>query len=201
MGPMFFFYLTAAAMLFLVISMLLGHGHHGGHAVDSGGELDHGHDLGQGGGHDAHATPQSLSIWSSQVLLLFVGGFGIGGYFASISGLAFVITLICAAAGGLALAYVGYAIINLFYRRQYDSNINSYQCVGLTAIVVTSINAGGVGRVRCGVGAGRETFLAKSADGSAIPINSVVRITDMVGSTAVVEVEEPNRQTFVIGRR
>jgi membrane protein implicated in regulation of membrane protease activity len=188
---MFFFYLTAAAMLFLVISLIFDHGHF------TGGDHDFSHEAGDG----AHAHHANMSIWSSQVLLLFTGGFGIGGYFASLYGLGFFLTMLFAAIGGLALAWVGYVIMNLFYRRQYDSNINSYECIGLTALVVTSINAGSVGQVRCEISAGRETFLARSADGSAIAINSLVRITDMIGSTAIVEVVDPDRQTYQIGRR
>jgi membrane protein implicated in regulation of membrane protease activity len=198
MNPMFFFYLTAGAMLFLVISFLMGHGHDAGHV---------GHDLGghdpgdHGGGHGEGSGSNNLSIWSLQVLLLFISGFGIGGYFASISGLSFFITIALAIAGGLALASLGYSIINFFYRRQFDSSIKSDEFIGLTGIIVTSINAGGVGQVRCEIRTSREVFLARSADGNPIPINSVVQITGMVGSTAIVEIADPNRQTELLWRR
>jgi membrane protein implicated in regulation of membrane protease activity len=129
------------------------------------------------------------------MLLLFVGGFGIGGYFGSSSLLGFVITMLMGTASGLALAAAGYFGINFFYRRQGDSSIESREYVGLTGVVVTSIGMGGVGQVRCQIGTSRDTFLARSGDGTAIPINSVVRIVDMVGATAVVEVADSAEQT------
>lgn len=193
MNPMFFFYLTAGAMLFLVVSFFLGHGHE-----SAGDDLVHTH---AGHGDGDHSDHNNLSVWSLQVLLLFIGGFGIGGYFASISQLNFIITMLAGTVGGLALASLGYSIINFFYRRQFDASVRSDEFVGLTGIIVTSINAGGVGQVRCEVRANREVFLARSADGTAIPINSVVHITGMVGSTAIVEIADPKQQTELSWRR
>jgi len=212
MEPMFFFYLTLAAMLFLVISMLLGNDDHAGHGHHIGHAGGHGHALGNGHGathtHDfqhshasaaqqtngrgatQHADSSNMSIWSFQMLFLFIGGFGIGGYFASLSRLSPLITMLCGGLGGAVLASAGYFVINIFYRRQGNSNIYSEEYIGLTGIVVTSINAGSVGQVRCEIGANREIFLAKSIDGNRIPINSVVRITDIVGSTAIVEITD-----------
>ncbi len=213
MDPMFFFYLTAGAMLFLIISLILGHGHHVDHGLGEG--LDPGHDLGHGEGHNPagahehiqangvgnHTVTENMSIWSFQMLFLFIGGFGIGGYFASLSGLGFFITISLAVCAGVALGFIGYSVINFFYRRQYASNINSHHYIGFTGIIVTSISAGGVGQVRCETGTNRETFLARSADGGTIPINSVVRIADMIGSTAVVEIVDPNELTQPTWRR
>jgi len=209
-------------MLFLVASMLLGHGHHGAHghgaghphvhlghpsASASGHGAGHGtsHPGAQGGAHapaakgsgqTSHGTgqgagqksgPDNMSIWSFQTVLLFVGGFGIGGYFASIALLGFVLTMLAGCAAGTALAAIGYSGINFFYRRQSDSNIPSEDYVGLTGIVVTSIGAGAVGQVRCQIGDSRDVFLAKCVDGAAVPINSTVRVVDMIGTTAIVE--------------
>jgi membrane protein implicated in regulation of membrane protease activity len=120
-----------------------------------------------------------------------VAGFGVGGYFPALLGFGILLTMVSGVAGGAALAAIGYFVINIFYSRQSDSNINSAEYVGLTGIIVTSINGNSVGRVRCEIGTSRDTFLAKSADGSSVPVNSVVRITAMVGSTAVVEITDP----------
>ena len=199
MEPMFFFYLTLGAMLFLVISMLLGHdddiGHGHGHGFHHG---DAGH---AGHAHGHGASSDNMSVWSFQMLFLFTGGFGVGGYFASLYRLGAPVTILCGVLGGVVLASIGYFIINIFYRRQGDSNVYSEEYIGLTGIVVTSINDGGVGQVRCAVGAQRETFLAKSVDGNSIPINSLVRITDMVGSTAIVEITDDDQQTGMPWRR
>lgn len=197
MEPMFFFYLTLGAMLFLVISFLLGSADDIGHGDAAG----HGH-AGDGGHAHGHNTDSdNMSIWSFQMLFLFTAGFGAGGYFASLYSLSVPVTLLCGALGGVVLASIGYFIINLFYRRQANSNIYSEEYIGLTGMVVTSINADGVGQVRCAVGAQRETFLAKSVDGNPIPINSVVRITGMVGSTAIVEITDADQQTGMPWRR
>jgi len=226
MDPMFFFYLTGGAMAFLLVSLLLGHGHHGAHGHTGA----HGHPGAPGHagtpghvGHAGHGAGQSpanapsqdstakvipartaqanMSIWSFQMLLLFVAGFGIGGYFASSSALGFVLTMLAGTAGGLALAAIGYFGINFFYRRQGDSNIESREYVGLTGTVITSIGAGAVGQVRCQIGTSTDTFLARAADGTAIPINSVVRVLDMVDSTAVVELTDSTDQTELAWRK
>jgi membrane protein implicated in regulation of membrane protease activity len=135
-----------------------------------------------------------MSFVSFQTVLLFIGGFGIGGYFASISLLGFVLTMLSGVVGGLVLAAVGYSGINFLYRRQTDSNIPSEDYVGVSGIVVTSIAAGAVGQVRCQIGDSRDVFLARSVDGAAVPINSVVRVVDMVGTTAIVEIADSTKQ-------
>jgi len=135
-----------------------------------------------------------MSLLSLQTILLFIGGFGIGGYFASISLLGFALTMLAAMVGGVALAAIGYSGMNFLYRRQTDANIPSEDYVGLPGIVVTSIPAGKVGQIRCQIGDSRDVFLARSVDGAVVPINSIVRVVDMVGTTAIVQVEEPGNQ-------
>jgi membrane protein implicated in regulation of membrane protease activity len=195
MGPMFFFYLTLAAMLFLIVSMLLGEADNAVHGHDLGHGGGHGHAVGDGHGLGQHAAPDNMSIWSFQMLFLFIGGFGVGGYFASIYNMSALATILCGSLGGVALASIGYFIINIFYRRQANSSIKSEDYIGLTGIVITSISGGGVGQVRCDIGTTRDIFLARSADGSTIVINSVVRIADMIGSTAIVEITDADQQT------
>ena len=194
-------------MLFLVISLLLGagddigHGDAGSHGHAGDGGHSHGH-VGDGGhGHGHNADLDNMSIWSFQMLFLFTAGFGAGGYFASLYRLSAPITILCGVLGGVVLASIGYFIINIFYRRQGNSNVYSEEYIGLTGIVVTSISGDSVGQVRCAVGAQRETFLAKSVDGNTIPINSLVRITNMVGSTAIVEITDADQQTSMPWRR
>jgi membrane protein implicated in regulation of membrane protease activity len=210
MNPMFFFYLTAAAMLFLVVSLFLGYVDQAdfGHAGDAVDLDDVGGDVDVADGGDSSSADQdagadggeNMSIWSFQVLFLFIGGFGIGGYFASIAYLNVALTMLSASLGGVALASIGYSALNFFYRRQYDSTVRSDQYIGSTGIVVTSINAGNIGRVRCEFGANRQTFLARSADGTTIPINSTVRVVDLVGSTAIVEPAESGEEIRPIWR-
>lgn len=204
MDPMFFFYLTFGAMLFLVLSLWLGHDH-AGHGADHGHAAGHGHSLqhGHGEGHAGHphTGAENMSIWSFQMLFLFIGGFGIGGYFAALASLSMAVTLLSGTLGGLVLAAIGYFIINIFYRRQSNSAIYSEAYIGLTGIIITSINANSVGQVRCQIGDNRETFLAKSVDGSSIPVNSVVRIASIVGSMAVVEVADADGQTELPWRK
>jgi membrane protein implicated in regulation of membrane protease activity len=207
MEPMFFFYLTLGAMLFLIISLLLGtgddigHGDAGSHGHAGDGGHGHGHAGDGGHGHGHNADSDNMSIWSFQMLFLFTAGFGAGGYFASLYRLSAPITILCGVLGGAVLASIGYFIINIFYRRQGNSNVYSEEYIGLTGIVVTSISGDSVGQVRCAVGAQRETFLAKSVDGNTIPINSLVRITDIVGSTAIVEITDADQQTSMPWRR
>lgn len=187
-------------MLFLVLSLSLGHGHAGhGHSLPHGHAGNGGHATDQAAPH--HTGSDNMSIWSFQMFFLFIGGFGIGGYFAALAHWSLLMTLLGGALGGLVLAALGYFIINLFYRRQSNSAIYSEEYIGLTGIVITSINAGSVGQVRCQIGNNRELFLARSVDGNLIPINSVVRITDIVGSMAVVEIADADGQNELPWRR
>jgi membrane protein implicated in regulation of membrane protease activity len=118
--------------------------------------------------------------------VLFAGGFGVGGFFASVAGLgggaAFAVALLTGAAFATTEALVLGALMN----RQGSSAHSLDDFVGLTASVEISIASDGVGRVRCKREGETVRLLARS-NGVDCPVNSAVRVTAVVGSMVVVE--------------
>ena len=177
--PMPFFYLTLAAAAFLVASRVAGGRHHGRH-----------------GHHGARASGRGRTIrfWSFNTVFSFLAGFGVGGFFAATAGWGTATTLAAATATGTALAALEAALLGALMRREGSSAHRVEDFVGCFGTVEVSIAADGVGRVRCRRGGANEALLAKS-NGVAIPAGSLVRVTSVAGSTAVVEPADPDEVT------
>ncbi len=193
MEPTLFFYLTVAAVTFLLASLIFG-GHHGddnGNGLHHGG-IHHSHGLTRGIGRGGRGsgrggrTSQGISFFSFNTVFLFVAGFGIGGYFAATSRFPAPIVLLAGAGCGLALAAVGFYVLKFLYQRQTSSTHRLEEFVGRTGVVDVSIIGEGVGKVRCINGNDTASFLARSS-GADIPRDSRVRITSIAGTVATVE--------------
>jgi membrane protein implicated in regulation of membrane protease activity len=117
--------------------------------------------------------------------ILFVGGFGIGGFFASTVGCGAVATIASAVVTGIVIALLDALVLGALVRRQSSSATRVADFVGLTGTVEISIAEGGIGRVRCRRGSDTVHLLARAADG-AIPVNSSVRVLAIDGGIAVV---------------
>lgn len=177
MGQSIWFALIAgAAAVFLLASLIFGHDHDADHDHD----VDHDHDA----DHDGSG---GMSFFSLKVILMFVTGFGVGGYFASRFDWG-----VGAAAGaglglGLVMAYCGYLFLNALYTRQGSSTVQTAGLVGQTGVVDVTIDADKPGRVACTLQSGRQIFSAYSATGALIPVGSAVRVTAVLGSDLQVE--------------
>jgi hypothetical protein len=196
----------------LLVSLFLGEifGDHdvdmGGHDVDIGGhDVDIGaHDVDVGGhdfsvgGHEVDIGTDAdfgdidamqLSPFSPLVVSTFLATFGgmgmiVGYSYPSLAGLtalpAAVVALILA--GGVMVGF------NKFSASvEGGSEAISSRFVGLTASVITPVREGGMGEISFVARGSRFVGAARSADGKALERNAQVLITDVQGSTYLVE--------------
>jgi hypothetical protein len=173
-GPLAVFLgIAALGFLFLLVSLLFGEIF--GHA-----DFDHDvdHDLGHGG----------PGLLSPRVLSVFITAFGGVGAISSYTGRGVVISSIFGAAAGFVLGGVVYLFARFLYTQQATSSISTSELVGRTAQVTVGIPANGFGQVRCLVGETMVDKIARSADGTEIQFNSLVKIDDIVGESVVVRV-------------
>jgi membrane protein implicated in regulation of membrane protease activity len=171
-----FLAVAVGCFLLLLASMVFGHDHD--HDADHDHDVDHDH----GGGH---ASP--MSPFSVKVILTFGVGFGAGGYIGARNDLLWLGSLLSGLLGGLVIGGIGYAFLNALYTRQGSSTVQPKLLVGATGIVDTTIDPGSVGRVVVSLPSGRETFLAKSATGERLALNTSVKIVRVEGAIVSVE--------------
>lgn len=164
--------LVAGALLFL-ISIFFGEISDAiGDAIgDSGGEQD------------------GPSWFSTSVIGTFLVTYGAIGLLAT----AYTDNGVVALGIGLVLAVVcAYLIRNYvlaaLLRNQWDSQISNNSYVGLTARVITTIPAGGIGEIRLSDINGTSTTLAARSEQSYEPVQTglSVVVTEMAGGTAIV---------------
>jgi len=170
-------FLTVAlgCFLLLLISMFFGHDHDH--------DADHDHDV----SHDHEGGHGNMSVFSVKVILAFGVGFGAGGYLGARNDFLWLGSSLCGLGGGLTIGGIGYAFLNALYTHQGSSTVRTSQLVGATGIVDTTIDPGAVGRIVVSLPSGRETFLAKSATGRRLPLNTPVKIVRVDGSIVSVE--------------
>jgi len=164
-----FLIVAVGCFLLLLGSMVLGH--------DSDHDADHGADHGAG----------SMNVFSVKIILAFGVGFGAGGYAGAVNGLGWLGSTLAGLAGGLLVGGIGYAFLNALYTRQGSSTVRTATLVGAIGVVDTGIDADGVGRIVVTMASGQETFLAKSATGKPLPLNTSVKIVRVEGSIMSVE--------------
>jgi membrane-bound ClpP family serine protease len=84
-----------------------------------------------------------------------------------------------------------YFLLNLIYKQQASSLVQTSSAIGQLGVVETSIAADAPGEVSLNVTGQYMTYIAKSAQGKAIPKGKTVKVVSHVGSELVVE--EVNR--------
>ncbi len=186
MSPDLFFWMALCSLVFLVMSFLVGAGNAAQHGDVSTHDGGYGHEA--AGDHGGDGADQGVHFFSLQAVLFFFSGFSIGGYFAAVKLVDRLVILGTATLAGLLLAWLGYQIMRFLARQQGSSVVSVDMYVGTEAQVDTSIPAGGVGVISCRDLGSLETFSARSRNGQPIPVGSRVRVLEVAGSTAVVEV-------------
>jgi hypothetical protein len=161
----------AIGFLFLLASFVFGEFLHG---FDLGGDSDH--DI----GHDGPG------IFSTRVLSVFLTTFGGVGAISVAQGYGVFVSALFGLGGGVALGYAVYQFARFLYAQQASSMVSSTDLVGQTAQVIVSIPKDGVGQVRCVIGESMVEKVARSKDGSPIPLNSTVLIEEAVGESVIV---------------
>ena len=169
-----FFYITLGAAVFYAASAGFGGRRGGGRGRTSRGGR-------RGGRGRRRASGLSLNT-----VVLFAGGFGVGGFFAATASLAATPTLVAASLTGVAFVAGEALVLGALTARQGSSAFDVNDFVGSTGSVDISIHAGGVGRVRC-CRQGETVRLLARSNGVNCPVNSTVRVTAVAGSMVVVE--------------
>jgi hypothetical protein len=166
-----FLAIASVGFVFLVISLVFG------------GIFEHfefAHDVGADLGHGG---PGFFSVQGIAVFITTFGAVGaIGTYLGygvlSSSGFGFV--------SGIVLSALVYFFASFLYGQQASSTTTAAELVGRTAQVSVGIPENGMGQVRCLVGETMVDKIARSRNGSAIALNSVVKIEEIVGESVIV---------------
>ena len=144
--------------------------------------FDHG-DL----GHDADGHGGGPSIFSSRILSVFVTAFGAFGAIGIHAGYAVGLSTAMGFGGGVVFAGVIYAFASFLYSQQASSHVRTGELIGNTAQVSVAIPLGGVGQVRCTLGDTVVEKVARATGNQAIPVNTLVKIQNLVGDVALVD--------------
>jgi membrane protein implicated in regulation of membrane protease activity len=89
--------------------------------------------------------------------------------------------------GGVLFAGVLYAFASFLYSQQASSHVRTSDLVGNTAQVSVAIPKGGVGQVRCTLGDTVVEKVARASSDQEIPVNTLVKIQNLVGDVVVVD--------------
>ncbi|MDO8676148.1 MAG: NfeD family protein [Candidatus Azambacteria bacterium] len=150
------------------------------------GDLDMGHHVEIGHGHDSDGHDQGPGMLSIRGLSLLATGFGGFGFlafhytgkplFASLMGLA----------SGLLFTFLGLLVLRVLLRQESNSLIGTSAIIGLIGIVTVSIPKDGLGEVTLTV-EGHQLTRTAAAEGSAIKHGMSVRVLSSSGGTIMVE--------------
>ncbi len=163
--------IAAVGFLFLLISLVFGE------------IFDH-FDFAHGFDHDLdHGGP---GFFSARVLSVFITAFGGFGAIGVYNGYGILASSFFGLAGGIVLASVIYFFARFLFAQQASSGTSEADLIGRTAEVTVSIPGGGVGQIRCLIGESRIDKIARTRDGTAIPYNSLVKIEEIIGESAIV---------------
>jgi hypothetical protein len=134
---------------------------------------------------DGHAA--GPSIFSSRILSVFVTAFGSFGAIGVHLGYGVGLSTAMGFGGGALFGGIIYAFASFLYGQQASSHIRTSELVGNTAQVSVAIPKGGMGQVRCTLGDTVVEKVARAAKGDEIPVNTLVKISSLVGEVAVVD--------------
>jgi hypothetical protein len=141
------------------------------------GDMDH--------GTDGHAA--GPSVFSSRIMSVFVTAFGSFGAIGIHLGYGAGTSTAMGFGGGVLFGGIIYAFASFLYGQQASSHIRTSDLVGNTAQVSVAIPKGGMGQVRCTLGDTVVEKVARAAKGDEIPVNTLVKISSLVGEVAVVD--------------
>lgn len=178
-----FFMITFTALAMLSVSLVFG----GDHDVDH--DLDHDidHDVDHDTDHDADHGAGHMGFLSFRVMMMFVAGFGAGGYFGARADYGVLGSSLFGIVGGLILGGFGYACLDFLYRHQGSSTVNVRNVIGQDGIVATSIVPNGTGEITCWINGKQEFFPARSRSDETISYATPITVRDVVGAVLIVE--------------
>lgn len=179
--------------LFIVISFLMGEvAHLGdlGHAGDLGGaghEIHVGDSHGDHGGAGHDSDSDGPGPLSTRVISIFLTAFGAAATAARLSGLAPITSAAVGVATGYGLGWCTWRFMRLVWSQGASSHLRTSDLEGATGEVTIAIPASGPGQVACVAHGMRTHQIARSATKEAIPLGSIVRITQVTPEGVLVE--------------
>ena len=138
-------------------------------------------------GHDTDGHGGGPSVLSSRVLSVFVTAFGSFGAIAIHLGYGLGLSTVIGFGGGVLFAGIIYLFASFLYGQQASSHVQISDLVGRTAQVSVAIPQSGMGQVRCTLGDSVVEKLARASSNEEIALNTLVKITSIVGDTVFVE--------------
>lgn len=158
-------------------------GHAGAH-IDSGAHMDGGGAL--DGSHSAGNV--SYSPLSPVTIAMFISTFGGVGILMKNAGFPLYVHVPVAAFSGIVVGgLVSYAFYRIMLGTQASSHARAGEAIGTEAEVTIPIPHVGLGEVAYVLGGSRYTNPAKTVDGKELPVNTMVRIVNQVGTTFIVQ--------------
>jgi membrane protein implicated in regulation of membrane protease activity len=136
--------------------------------------------------HDADGHGSGPSLLSSRILSVFVTAFGSFGAIGIHVGYGVGVSTTMGFGGGILFAGLIYLFATFLYSQQASSHVRTGDLVGNTAQVSVAIPKGGVGQVRCTLGDTVVEKVARTSSSEEIPVNTLVRISAIVGDVVVV---------------
>ena len=138
-------------------------------------------------GHDADGHGGGPSILSSRVMTVFVTAFGAFGAIGIHAGFGVGTSTAMGFGGGVVFGALIYFFASFLYSQQASSHVSASELVGRTAQVTVTIPKGGLGQIRCTLGDTVLEKIANSKDGEEIPVNTLVKVVELVGEIALVQ--------------
>ena len=138
-------------------------------------------------GHDADGHGAGPSLLSSRILSVFVTAFGSFGAIGIHIGYGVGVSTAMGFGGGVLFAGVIYVFASFLYSQQASSHVRTGDLVGSMAQVSVTIPKGGVGQVRCTLGDTVVEKVARATSNEEIPVNTLVKITTLVGEVVLVD--------------
>ena len=136
-----------------------------------------------------HGDAHGVSIFSTRVLSVFVTAFGGFGAIGVHLGYRIEISTGIGLVGGFVFGGLIYLFASFLYSQQASSDIRVSDLVGRTAQVSVAIPQNGLGQIRCSLGESLVEKIARTPDGTAVPVNTSVKIESIVGETVLVRRE------------
>ena len=161
-------------------------GHAGAH-IDSGGHLD---TTGDGGAIDgAHSSGHVHFLPLSPVsIAMLISTFGGVGILLKNAGYPLLVHIPAAAFSGILVGcLVSYAFYRIMLATQASSHARENEAIGTQAEVTIPIPHVGLGEVAYVLRGSRYTNPAKTVDGKELPVNTLVKIVNQVGTTFIVQ--------------
>ncbi len=168
-----FLVILGGSFLFFVISTVFGMEH---------GDVD-GHDHGDGDGEGGFMT----DLFTLRNLFLFGVGFGAIGFIARYLGAGPLGSSFAGIGAGVLMAMFGAWLFRALRNQQANSIVDLETVVGKTASVITAIPEGGRGEISTTNSHGARVTMPAQSSGGAVSEQTPVKVTSVVGNTAIVE--------------